>query len=164
LVSPLPRQECVSRLKMKTDSGWGGAAAVVGSVGENSFQYSLSGELIDDHGRTRLHCSIGMHPLVRIFFTIWFGGVLLGCGMVSIWMAQAYAHGALPPNWWPGAGVPFLMLAGGFALLTFGKHLARDEPASLIDFFATWPRCAGKSERVRAAGRGSPAKRKRAPE
>jgi hypothetical protein len=146
LVSPLPRRECVSRLKMKTDPAWGGAGTVVGSVREtsfrlrkriyyrNSFQYSLSGELIDDHGRPRLHCSIGLHPLVRIFFTVWFGGVLLGCGMVSIWMARAYAHGALPPNWWPGAGVPFLMLEGGIAILMFGKHLARDEPAFLIVF------------------------------
>ncbi len=128
---------------MKTDPAWGGAGTVVGSVREtsfrlrkriyyrNSFQYSLSGELIDDHGQTRLHCRIGLHPLVRIFFTVWFGGVLLGCGMAN---GCRRAHGALPPNWWPGAGVPFLTLAGGFALLMFGKYLARDEPAFLIDF------------------------------
>ena len=60
LISPLSREECVQRLRSKADPAWSGA--VTGSVGEtsfrvrkriyhrNSFQYSLSGKLVDDNG------------------------------------------------------------------------------------------------------------------
>jgi hypothetical protein len=144
LTSPLSREECVQRLRSKADPAWSGA--VIGSVGEtsfrlrkriyyrNSFQYSLSGKLIDDNGQTRLHCRIGPHPLVLAFLVIWFGGVLVACGAVSVWIAGAFAHRAHPSNLWPGAAIPFLMLAGGVALVMLGRYFARDEPDYLIDF------------------------------
>jgi hypothetical protein len=144
LISPLSREECVRRLRSKIDPAWGGT--VVGSVSEtsfrlrkriyyrNSFQYSLSGKLIDDNGQTRLHCRIGLHPFVRAFLVVWFGGVLIGCVAVTIQMANGLMHGSLPTNGWPGAAIPFLMLAGGFALVTAGKYFARDESAFLLDF------------------------------
>jgi hypothetical protein len=37
-------------------------------------------------------------------------------------------------NRWPEAAVAFLMLAGGFALLVFGRYLARGKPDYLTDF------------------------------
>src|SRR5665213_2701447 len=144
LISPLSREECVQRLRSKIDPAWGGT--VVGSVGDtsfrlrkpiyyrNSFQYSLSGRLIDENGQTRLHCRIGLHPLVRAFLVVWFGGVLAACAAISIRMASVLAGGSLPENMWPGVMIPFLMLAGGVALVMAGKYLARDERAFLIDF------------------------------
>lgn len=143
LISPLSREECVQRLRSKADPAWSGS--IVGSVGEtsfrwrkriyyrNSFQYSLSGKLIDDNGQTRLHCRIGLHPFVRAFLAFWFGVVLIACGVVTVSIAGALARGAPLATLQPGAAIPFLMLVGGFALLMFGRYLSRDEPDFLID-------------------------------
>ena len=140
LISPLPRGECVQRLKMKADPAWSGA--VIGSVGEasfrlrkrifyrNSFQASLSGKLIDDQQGTRVHCRVGLHPFVTAFLTVWIGIVLIGC----IWMIASLVSGAIPANRWPQAAIPFLMLAGGVALLKVGQFLSRDEADFLVDF------------------------------
>jgi len=144
LISPLLREECVRRLRSNIDPAWGGT--VVGSVGDasfrlrkqiyyrNSFQYSLFGRLNDDNGQTRLHCRMGLHPVVCAFLVVWFGGVLAACAAISIRMASVLAGGSLPENMWPGVMIPFLMLAGGVALVMAGKYLARDERAFLIDF------------------------------
>jgi hypothetical protein len=43
-------------------------------------------------------------------------------------IAVALAHRAHPANLWPGAAIPFLMLAGGVALVMFGRYFARDGP------------------------------------
>ncbi len=141
LISPLPREECVRRLSSKVGTAWDGST-VIGSVGEtsfrlrkrifyrNSFQASLSGKLIDDSGQTRLHCRVGLHPFVTVFLTIWIGIVLVGC----IWMIASLVSGAIPANRWPQAAIPFLMLAGGVALLKVGQFLSRDEADFLVDF------------------------------
>jgi len=141
LRSPLPREECVRRLRSKVGTAWDGAT-VIGSVGENSFrlrkrifyrnsfQASLSGKLIDDNGETRLHCRVGLHPFVTAFLAVWIGVVLIGC----IAMIVSLASGAIPANQWPQAAIPFLMLAGGFAILKVGQYLSRDEADFLVDF------------------------------
>jgi hypothetical protein len=141
LMSPLPREECVQRLRSKTGSAWDGST-VIGSVGEtsfrlrkrifyrNSFQASLSGKLIDDNGQTQVHCRVGLHPFVTAFLTVWIGIVLIGC----IWMIVSLVSGAIPGNRWPQAMIPFLMLAGGVALLKVGQFLSRDEADFLVDF------------------------------
>jgi hypothetical protein len=140
LISPLSREECVQRLRSKTGSAWDGST-VIGSIGEtsfrirkrifyrNSFQASLSGKLIDDNGQTRVHCRVGLHPFVTTFLTVWIGIVLIGC----IWMIVSLASGAIPLNRSPQAAVPFLMLAGGVAILKVGQHLSRDEADFLVD-------------------------------
>ncbi len=141
LMSPLPREECVRRLRSKVGTAWDGAT-VIGSVGENSFrlrkrifyrnsfQASLSGKLIDDNGETRLHCRVGLHPFVIAFLAVWIGFVLIGC----MAMIVPLATGAIPANRWPQAAIPFLMLAGGVALLKVGQYLSRDEAEFLVDF------------------------------
>ena len=141
LISPLPREECVQRLRMNTGSAWDGAT-VIGSVGENSFrlrkkifyrnsfQASLSGKFVDDQQGTRLHCRVGLHPFVTAFLIVWIGGVLIGC----VAMIASLVSGAIPANRWPQAAIPFLMLAGGVALLKVGQFLSRDEADFLVDF------------------------------
>ena len=141
LISPLPREECVGRLRSKVGTTWDGAT-VIGSVGEssfrfrkrifyrNSFQASLSGKLLEDNGRTRVHCRVGLHPFVTGFLAVWIGIVLIGC----VAMIASLASGAIPANRWPQAAIPFLMLAGGIAILKVGQFLSRDEADFLIDF------------------------------
>jgi hypothetical protein len=96
----------------------------------NSFQASLSGKLIDDQQGTRLHCRVGLHPFVTAFLAVWIGGVLIG-GMAMI---VPLVSGAIPANRWPQAMIPFLMLAGGVAILKVGQYLSRDEADFLVDF------------------------------
>jgi len=76
-----------------------------------------------------------MHPFVRIFMFIWFGGVVMVGGALSF----ATVHSA------PSASssrrgdvlsvaVPLGMLGFGFALVRFGRYLARNEDKFLTDF------------------------------
>jgi hypothetical protein len=119
LMSPLSRQDCELRLKSKADPAW--SDAVRGSVSENSFRLSrrisyrnsfqpcLSGTFIDDNGQTRLHCRIGLRPLVRAFCIVWFcivwfGGVLIGCGAMVAAMAGMLPSHTAPEKLWPGCG------------------------------------------------------------
>jgi hypothetical protein len=146
LISPLPAEECVQRLRFKTAEGWSGS--VIGSIGEtsfrlrkrigyrNSFQTSLYGKIIAENGQTRLHCKIGLHPFVRVFLMIWFGGVSIGCAAMVIRAFDLLrsGHGSFPMNGWQAFAVPFLMLGFGAVLVGGGKHLARDEQDFLIDY------------------------------
>jgi hypothetical protein len=146
LISPLSAEECVQRLRFKTAEGWSGS--VVGSVGEtsfrlrkrigyrNSFQTSLYGKIIAEDGQTRLHCRAGLHPFVRVFMTVWFGVVSIGCGAMVIRAIDLLriGHGSLLSNGWQGAAVPFFMLGFGVTLIGAGRHLARDERDFLIDY------------------------------
>ena len=49
-------------------------------------------------------------------------------------MIVPLASGAIPANRWPQAAIPFLMLAGGVAILKVGQYLSRDEAEFLVDF------------------------------
>jgi hypothetical protein len=150
LISPLPRLECVRRLREMTDRVWKvfGGKPVIGYVGEsslrlskrimggNSFQDCLHATLVEEPDQTRLRCRVGMHPLVSAFIVVWFGGVLLMGGAMSAeiiadWLA---AHDPIPPGRWLGIAVPLLMLGMGVAVVKIGKHLARDERVFLLDF------------------------------
>ena len=144
LISPLPAEQCVQRLRFKTAEGWSGS--IVGSVGEtsfrlrkrigyrNSFQTSLHGKIVAENGETRLHCRAGLHPFVRAFLAVWFGGVSIGCGAVVIGAINLLRSGQLAASGWQWLAVPFLMLGFGVVLVGSGKYLARDEADFLIDF------------------------------
>jgi len=150
LISPLPLRECVRRLRAATDGGWAmaGAKPVLGFVGDKSIRlrkrfYSrhsarcwLSGKFIEENGQTRLRCTLGLHPFVRICLEYWIGAVLLGGGFVFVRTVRAYlgAQGDLPPNLWLGLVVPLLLLGFGIVLLTLGDDLSSDEGQFLIDF------------------------------
>src|SRR5262245_1972166 len=100
LISPLPRDECVRRLREKTDPpGWQiytriyglevkiydstvSPRPLAGYISDTDFQIGkrlqggqsqarLFGEIIDDDGKTRLHCFVGVHPFVVVFFAFW---------------------------------------------------------------------------------------------
>src|SRR5689334_12678733 len=78
LVSPLRRAECVERLRDHVDAGFGfsGMRPIMGNVGDtsfmlrqrtgyrNSFATVLRGTLEEESRRTRVHCRLGVHPLV----------------------------------------------------------------------------------------------------
>jgi hypothetical protein len=167
LVSPLPLHECVRRLRAATDGGWAmaGQKSVLGAVGDNSIrlrrrsyyrhsaQCWLSGKFVEADGQTWLHCTIGLHPIVRVVLEYWVACVLLGGGAVfvrslhmSLHLARA-GHEPLPDILWPGILGPPLLVAFGAVLLAIGDRPSGDEPRFLVEFVArtidakeTWPK------------------------
>ena len=149
LISPLPLNDCVRRLRLATDGMWsiGGNKPVQGSVSEtairlrkrifyrNSFQCWLSAKLAEDNGQTRLHCTFGLHPFVLIFLEIWIGivsvaGLTIAMQTAWLWLRDS----PLSPDAWLGIVFPLIMAGFGIALLKLGNYLAQDEPDYLIAF------------------------------
>ena len=149
LVSPLPPNECVRRLRAATDGMWSlaGSRSVQGSVNEkairlrkrisyrNSFQCWLSAKLVGENGQTRLHCSFGLHPFVRLFLEIWIAivsvvGLTIAMQTTWLWLRSS----PLSPNAWLGIVFPLIMVGFAILLLKFGNYLAQDEPDFLIEF------------------------------
>jgi hypothetical protein len=149
LVSPLPLRECVRRLRAATDGIWaiGGSKPVQGTVRDtsirlrkridyrNSMQCWLSATCVEDNGRTRLSCVVGLHPFVHRFLEIWIGAVLVISGavlakMIRLWLGA----GLLPQDLWLGVGFPLVMAVFAALLLWFGDYLVRDEPEFLVEF------------------------------
>ena len=64
------------------------------------------------------------------FSAFWIGGVTIGC----IAMLVSLVSGSIPAKQSSQALVPFLMLAGGVALLKVGQFLSRNEADFLVDF------------------------------
>ena len=90
-----PPAECVSRLREEIDSGvmtylFGiGSKSFTGRVSEsslslrrrisyrNSFQTVLRARMRPERGGTLISGTCGMHPLVKAFMLVWFGGLAL---------------------------------------------------------------------------------------
>lgn len=84
LVTALSPEDCIARLRAGTQSEWRlfGTAAVVASIGENSFrirvprrwvkiQTVLYGRLDGDRNGTRVRCRIGVEHLVLALASGW---------------------------------------------------------------------------------------------
>lgn len=102
----------------------------------NSFQTHLTVSMRGEEGGTAIEGALGMHPAVQPFNALWFGGVLLLGGtmfLVSLRSLIADGDDAMQ-NAWLGIVVPPLMLAFGYGLDRFGRHLARDEGRFLTEF------------------------------
>lgn len=138
------------RLRAATDGTWSmaGSKPVQGSVGEtsiclrkrmyyrNAAQCWLSGKLVEDNGQTRLHCTVGLHPLVRKILEIWIGAVVVISGAILIHTVRFWlgSNGPLPPDLWLGVAAPLVILGFAVLLLMFSDRFAQDEPAFLVDF------------------------------
>ncbi len=157
LFSPLPPIECAARLASAIDcersalisfSSIFGSKPIAGKVTEtslrlrkrigyrNSFQNFLTATMRPEGTGTVISGEFAMHPIVRVFMTIWFGGVILIGGTMFIGTIGGFLFGLAPhgDNAWIGVVVPPLMLLFGFALVRFGSYLARDEARFITDF------------------------------
>ena len=144
-VSPLPREECVRRLKEKVRLFWGGAKdAPRGRVSDrgatlrmpiwyrNSFQTILRLSLSDNPaGGTDLTCRFGINRFVLVFLGFWFAGVA-GFGILAV--AQTPFSGETVAVSMPLA--PLFMIVFGSGLVGFGRYIARNEKAELLAFVA----------------------------
>lgn len=150
LISPHPRAECVKRLHGVVGSAWSilPGSGVVGSVEgdhvrmrkkiyyRNTFQPTLDVSIADaPGGGTALHCRVTFFPLVPIF---------IAAGVIFIIAVAITAYTAMNRNVIlqdvplaaviaPLASIPFF-IALGFGTVYFGRWVARNEPAFLVDF------------------------------
>jgi hypothetical protein len=147
LISPLPQEECIARLRQAVGSEWSlsGGAPAIGRVGDasfrirkrlpaavhNSFQTRLRGTLSPAGTGTHLHCHLGMHPLIGIFMPLWFCLVL---AFAAGWIVIGVERGATGMQFWAGLIIPVFMLVFGVGLIAFGRFLARNERPFLLDF------------------------------
>ena len=156
LFSPLPPAECASRLKVAMDTerlahfslaGFFGSRPVVGQVTEsslrlrkrigyrNTFQTFLTATMRPEAGGTVISGEFAMHPFVRVFMLIWFGGIIIIGGTMFVATASSMLSGSgQGQNTWMGVVIPTAMLAFGFGLVRLGRFLARTESRFLTDF------------------------------
>jgi hypothetical protein len=143
----LPRAECVKRLRDSTQREWNvfGKGYIVGRIGEestilyvrrgyqNAFRTILAVTLSDTFEQTRLRCQSRFMHGTTIFMSIWFGGVIvLGGALTVTLLVKAATTQNLAEL--PAAFVPVLMLALGIGFVWFGRFLARNEKSLLIEF------------------------------
>lgn len=144
LLSPLPPDECTSRMGTAIDVErfWGfsfiaftGKKPALGWVtdsafrirkrisGRDSFQRILSAKMRPDGSGTVISGKFAMHPFVQAFMFIWFGGVSIGMvvSMLSAFNGQFDSGLLIPPG----------MLIFGLAMVFYGRE---DEKAFLVDF------------------------------
>ena len=148
LISPLPIDECVGRLRAAV-IGDGSAAfgqeGVIGKVGENSlrvrkglrmgmhnsFQTYLRATLESEGTSTRLTCHFGLHRFVAVFMLFWFGLVLIfAVGFMVVGLRSIEAVDV------PGVAfvVPLMMVPMGVGLVGVCRRMARGERQFLLDF------------------------------
>src|SRR5277367_2110356 len=152
--SPFTPADCASRLREAIDGGvmvslFGmGSKPVIGRVSEssfrlrrriryhNSYQTYLTATMRPELGGTVISGVCAIHPLVRIFNIVWFGGVALIGGAVFLatgWNALSGKSGESRDTLL-GMIIPLVMLAFGIGLVRFGRYLARNDPRFLITF------------------------------
>jgi hypothetical protein len=131
LVSPFSQAECVRRLQERSGDRLCPYTSVIGSIGEksfwleqkigyrNSFQTRLRAAFAEEASRTRIHCRIGIQPLVAGFMIVWLVGVTFGL------ISSRFSPHVLA----------MLLLGGG--IVAFGRFAARNEQSFLIEFLCS---------------------------
>jgi len=149
LVSPLPRDECVRRLRDLTDGFWMifGSRPLVGRVGEssfnlrkrirgrNSFQTIARGIIQQDSGHTRLRCQFGVHPAAVGFMILWFGALSF-FGGADIMNAIAGWSSSSARSLIAHTGA-VVMFAFGLAVVGICRFSARHEQSEILKILTT---------------------------
>jgi hypothetical protein len=149
--SPHPIEECYRRLKEAVDTSlfpYFSSKQVAGRVSKrsisirkriyyrNSFQAVLRASLKPSPSGTEIISTVSLHPFVKIFMFIWFGGLIMIGGIIFVIALSSY----FKENSLKDIGsimwilIPPGMAIFGIALLKFGKYLARDESKVLKRF------------------------------
>jgi hypothetical protein len=148
LVSPLPRDEVVRRLRAAVDSEWtfAGGKSVVGHIGDdrfrlrwrigyrNSFQTFMFGSVKSDGSGARIVARSGMHPFAAAFMALWIAAVTMLAVVAVSGVIGAPDDAAAQGVIWL---VPVFMAGFGFALVWLGRWFSRNERARLIEFLQT---------------------------
>jgi hypothetical protein len=143
-ISGYPLPESVERLRRVVKSlGWNPVppAGVYGKVSENkvrlyrlipfwhnSFSPFFMGAFGYSNGRVMLSGAYSMHPVVKVFMTLWFIGVLFGIfGEIIIFLPQLISGKITLHDLNPMLLVPFGLLLFGILLVKSGQWFSRND-------------------------------------
>ena len=144
--------ECKARLASSIDaerlgfswSGYAGSKPILGQLHDsnfrlqkrryyrNSFAPFFFGRFVTVEGGTRIEGEFRMHPLVKVFMSVWYGflGLMFVVMLITVIAGRAdVQRGALA-----GLVIPLGMAAFGFALIKFSRWLGRNEETAIIAF------------------------------
>lgn len=157
LYSPLSPEECARRISDAMDSERSalfsdalqfGSRPVAGRVDacsiklrkriryRNAFQSFLTAKMHPEGSGTIVSGEFAMQPFMRVILRIWSGSVILIGGAFFVATVSAYLFSSTPrgDNAWIIAVVPLGMIVSGFAIVRFGRYLARNEARFITDF------------------------------
>lgn len=101
----------------------------------NAYAPFLYGRVEAALGGTRIVGRFRMHPLVRVFNFIWYGGlVIMGFLFPVLALSQEFPAGE--PPFWIIIG-PWLMILVGLGFEAFGRRIARGQVVRLHQFLRT---------------------------
>ena len=143
-------EECHELLKESVDTSpfpYFSSKQVAGRVSEkfisirkkiryrNSFQTVMLASLKAGVKGTEITATIGLHPFVKPFMFMWFGGVIVIGGIILVISLLSLITGK-PASGMGVLGVliPLAIAIGGTGLLKFGIYLARGEAEFLKAF------------------------------
>jgi hypothetical protein len=151
----LTKDECYRRLQRhngRANWGWGWERWEEGTISanvrgdrfrlfgsgplniRNSFAPFYYGRLEESSGGTRIKGRFRLHPLVRVFLAVWFGGLAV-MEALMLWLPRsAWGHGR-PPPWWAPLG-PVAMMMLGYGLILAGGWFARGQLESMQRFLS----------------------------
>ncbi|MFH2044876.1 MAG: hypothetical protein ABIK92_07000 [Pseudomonadota bacterium] len=149
--SPHSIEECHRRLKESVNTSffpYFSSKQIAGRVSKrsisiskriyyrNSFQTVLRASLKPIPSGTEIISTIGLHPFVKIFMFIWFGGLIIIGGIIFVIALSSFfkENSRSEIGSIMGILIPPGMAIFGIALLKFGKYLARDESKVLQKF------------------------------
>jgi hypothetical protein len=163
--SDLTKEECVRRLEANAHPGgwwtpWA-EGTISAKVRGNRFRLFawgpvnvrgscarlFYGRIEERDGKTCIAGRLRMHPIGRVFFTFWFGGLMTMAILLLALPASAWGSGPPPsPAWILG---PLSMMLIGVGFLRFGRWLARGQEDSIWRFLT-------RELKAEPCGQGSP--------
>ena len=159
LYSPVPPDECVSRIRSAMDVEptllnpfEGGAKPVIGRIEGPALRLSKRGEgtgpfhcltatLRSEGSGTMITGKFAMRPFVRVLMAIWFGGlILVGCFMLIGTIVTLFFDPTFLPatnshdSPWIFVVVPLLLFAVLYVMARLRRSFARRDARLLSDF------------------------------
>lgn len=145
----LPKDECLRRLQKHVGvGGWqrwaeGTIAAKIrddhfrlfawGPANvRNSFAPFFYGILQSEADGTSIRGHFRVHPVVRGFVALWFGGLIAGSALFLFMPQSNWSGGQAPPAL--AVLAPVAMIFLGFGFVHFGRWLARGQRDSIQNF------------------------------
>jgi len=157
LQTNLAADECLRRINAAIDrerltlfsfSGFAGSKPILGRICGNTFRLQkrrlyrnsfapfLYGQVRSSVSGSLIELRFRMHPFVMVFMCIWFSGVILIGGFISIHALIEIIRGGYgaKENQWLGVGIFPAMLTFRVLLVAFGKWLGKSEKRYMLTF------------------------------
>ena len=98
----------------------------------NSFVPFLYGRLEATNEGSRIVGRFRMHPYVRVFMSVWFGGLVAMSVFVPVLALAGRFNNGRPP--FIAMVAPLMFILFGVGLLAFGRWIARGQVSRLLQF------------------------------